>query len=410
MRPIARRDRSSPGGRANNHHRPRRRRGHAGADPLLSRAYRAASSSPRRTASAANPAAPLVPVPDLHGLRTKVVALAFLLSDRIREGADIGVDALTWKIARPHDPVAFTIGPGPLALSRTPSASELRFSTDPHVASTPLAVRALLPRRGTPRSPSRAARFRSRCSECRRERPGCSTWRTRRPRAGPVSSSPTTAARVTFDGEGGTRGLSLSNPRLALDVVRGLDLQVQARGAATAEGDLRLDDLAATFGAVHIAAGGVLEQRPDHVAAALHFDVPTASCQSLLDSLPGALLPALQGTRFAGNLRRARPFRLRHAIARRPPARLRRQGPVPGHASSRRARARALRAALLPSHLSSRRLHRRGDDRPRHATTGRRSTRSARTCRSPCSRPKTAASPSTTASIARRSGRRSSRT
>ena len=32
---------------------------------------------------------------------------------------------------------------------------------------------------------------------------------------------------VTFDGEGGVRGLSLSSPKLATDVVRGLDLQVQ---------------------------------------------------------------------------------------------------------------------------------------------------------------------------------------
>src|SRR4029077_3447955 len=84
---------------------------------------------------------------------------------------------------------------------------------------------------------------------------------------------------LTFDGEAGTRGLSLYSPRLALDVVRGLDLQVHARGAATAEGELRLDDLAASFGAVHIAAGGVLDQRADHVTATFHFDVPTASCQ-----------------------------------------------------------------------------------------------------------------------------------
>ncbi len=106
---------------------------------------------------------------------------------------------------------------------------------------------------------------------------------------------------LTFDGEAGARGLSIANPRLALDVVRGLDLQVHARGAATAEGELRFDDLAASFGAVHIAAGGILDQRSDHVAAAFHFDVPSASCQSLLDSLPSALLPALQGTRITGN-------------------------------------------------------------------------------------------------------------
>ena len=39
----------------------------------------------------------------------------------------------------------------------------------------------------------------------------------------------------------------------------------------------------------------MLEQRSDHVAAALHFDIPSARCQALLDSLPTALLPALRG-------------------------------------------------------------------------------------------------------------------
>ncbi|HTB72290.1 MAG TPA: biosynthetic peptidoglycan transglycosylase [Polyangiaceae bacterium] len=253
-------------------------------------------------APAANPAAPLLVVPDLHGLRTKVVALAFLLSDRIREGADIGVDALTWKIARPHEPVPFTLGPGPLALTRTPSATELRFSTDPHVASTPLAVRALLPRQGDASISLEGGPVSLSLLGVQEGAAGLLdvAHATTTGRAHVILADDGSA--VTFDGEGGVRGLSLSNPRLATDVVQGLDLQVQARGAATAEGDLRLDDLEATFGAVHIVAGGVLEQRPDHVAAALHFEVPRAHCQSLLDSLPVALLPALQGTRFAGDL------------------------------------------------------------------------------------------------------------
>jgi hypothetical protein len=259
--------------------------------------------SPRPTTPlpAADPAAPLLPVPDLHVLRAKVFALASVLAERIHEGADIGVDALTWKIVRPRDQVAFTLGPGPLDLASASTGFELRFSTDPHGTGTPLAVRAVLPRMGDPTFSLEGGPI------------SLSLLGVQEGAAGLVDVARTTVtgrahvvladdgSAVTFDGEGGARSLSLSSPRLATDVVRGLDLQIHARGAATAEGDLRLDDFAASFGSVHIAAGGVLEQRPDHVAGAFHFDVPNASCQSLLDSLPGALLPALQGTRIAGD-------------------------------------------------------------------------------------------------------------
>jgi hypothetical protein len=250
---------------------------------------------------AANPAAPLFPVPDLRGLRTKVAGLAFLLADRIREGADIGVDALTWKITRPHEQVAFTLGPGPLTLTRSASGSELRFSTDPHVASTPLAVRAVFPGQGDAALSLEGGPVSLSLLGVQEGAAGLLdvAHATTTGRAHVVLADDGSA--VTFEGEGGVRGLSISSPKLATDVVRGLDLQLQMRGAATVDGDLRVDDLVATFGAVHIAAGGVLEQRSDHVAAALHFDIPRAGCQSLLDSLPSALLPALQGTRFAGD-------------------------------------------------------------------------------------------------------------
>ena len=257
--------------------------------------------TPGASPATANPATPLVPMPDLLGLRTKAAALAFLLSDRIREGADVGVGALTWKISRPTEKVAFTLGPGPLALTRTPTGSELRFSTDSHEASTPLAVRALFQRAGDAAVSLEGGPVSLSLLGVQEGAAGLLdvAHATMTGRAHVVLADDGSA--VTFDGEGGVRGLSLSNARLATDVVRGLDLQVRARGTATADGDLRVDDLAATFGAVHIAAGGVLEQRADHVAAAFHFDIPSAGCQSLLDSLPPALLPALQGTRFAGD-------------------------------------------------------------------------------------------------------------
>ena len=338
-----------------------------------------------------------------------MAALAFLLSDRIREGADVGVDALTWRIARPHE-VAFTLGPGPWHLTRTASASELRFSTDPHVASTPLAVRAVLPRQGDAADLSgrrSGVPLTARSSGGRRGLMDVA-HATTTGRAHVVLAEDGSA--VTFDGEGGVRGLSLSNPRLATDVVQGLDLQVQVRGAATADGDLRLDDLAATFGAVHIAAGGVLEQRPDHVAAALHFDVPRASCQSLLDSLPSALLPALQGTRFAGTSRPTgvsastpgRSTTSSSTTTSRTSAASRRSRPsLPESASS----SRSPTAIYLPDGIDGR-----GDDRSRHRQldAARRDQPVHAGRRAHDRRRRVSAS--TTASTGRRSARRSSPT
>jgi hypothetical protein len=248
-----------------------------------------------------DPGAPLVLVPDTQALRAKLGAVSALLSERVHEGADIGVDALTWRIVREGEAVAFTLGPGPLTLTRADTGLELKYSTDPHVASTPLAVRALLPRAGDAAISLEGGPVSLSLLGVHEGGGGlvdvARTTITGRARLVLASDG----SGLTFDGEGGAHDLSISSPRLALDVVRGLDLQFHARGATTSDGQLRLDDLAASIGALHFAAGGVLEQTPDHVAGAVHFDVPSASCESLLDSLPAALLPALQGTRFAGN-------------------------------------------------------------------------------------------------------------
>ncbi len=105
---------------------------------------------------------------------------------------------------------------------------------------------------------------------------------------------------ITFDGEVTSSGLSIQNARLATDIVRNLDVRLRARGVLTADGQLRLDDLGAAVGAFTVGAAGQLEQSGDHVAGAFRFEAPTANCQSLLDRMPEALLPDLQGARFVG--------------------------------------------------------------------------------------------------------------
>jgi hypothetical protein len=248
-----------------------------------------------------DPASPLVPLPDLHAIRGRAAALATLLSDHVPEGAEASVDSMTWKITPEDERVAFTIGPGPLFFTRSPSRFEVRFSTDTHAASTALALRALLPTDGSDVSATLEGGPVS-----------LSLLGIQEGAAGLVDVAHATVtgtahvtlagdgSAVSFDAELGTRGLSMQQPRLAPDVVRGIDLDVRARGAVTDAGEVRLDDFAGTLGALHVAGSGLLDQKPDHVAAAFRFELPSTPCQSLLDSFPTALLPVLQGTRMNG--------------------------------------------------------------------------------------------------------------
>ena len=261
------------------------------------RVERSASVAPPQSADAGTHGA----FPDLRAFHAAVATFAAMVSERVAVGADIGVDALTWKATKPDDQIAFTIGPGPLSGVRSTSGLLLAFSTDPAAASTPLAVRLTLPLDGADVALTLGG-----------GPVALSLLGIREGAAGLVNVATTTASgharvvvsgdgsAVTFELEGGARGLSISNTKLAPEVVRGLDLRVRASGALTSPGDLRLDELAATSGAIHLLVSGVIDNRPDHLAAALHFELPGTSCQSLLESVPTALLPTLRGTQIAG--------------------------------------------------------------------------------------------------------------
>jgi hypothetical protein len=246
-------------------------------------------------------AAPLLPLPDLHAARAAVSGVAKVLAERIPTGADVGVDALTWKFARAREGVALSIGPGPLSIARSKPGLDVEFSTGPGAANTALSVRVILPTEtGDATLVLEGGPVSLGLLGIEEGAAGLVdvAHATIAGRARAVLAGDGTA--LTFEGDWAARGLSLESQRLASDVVRDLDLQFRARGALTAPGELRLDDLTATLGAIHLGASGVLDQQPDHVVAAFRFDVPMAGCQSLLDSVPTALLPGLQGTSIAG--------------------------------------------------------------------------------------------------------------
>ena len=263
--------------------------------------------------SAADSGAPFVLLPNLPRVRSKVAAAAVLLADRFPEGAEVAIDALTSTFARNGERVPLTIGPGALALVRTRQGFELRYSTDADRAArsppdrsgspahSPLSVRAVVPTdlgdlvvtlEGGPVSLSLLGIHEGAAGLV--DVAGA----TVAGRARIVLSSDGTA--LSFDAEGGTRGLALQQPKLASDVVRGIDLQLRVGGTVSADGALRVDDFGATMGSFRIAGSGSLDQQPGRVLATFRFEIPLAGCESLLSSIPVALLPALEGTRLAG--------------------------------------------------------------------------------------------------------------
>mgnify|MGYP001178329118 CR=1 FL=1 len=269
---------------------------------------RARASAAAVPSASSDPAAPFVKVPDWRALRRRAGALAAQLAARSVDGAEIGVDALTWKINQSGgDRVALTFGPGPVTATRTPSALELHYSTEvagkarPDAATSSLSVRALVPTDGTD------VAFTLEGGPVSLAMLGIQEGA-----AGLVDVSRATVAgrarvvlaadggTLSFDAELGTRALSVNSARLSSDVVRGLDTELRARGVASATGEIRLDDFAATMGSLRLLGSGVLDQQPDYATATFRFEIPTATCQSLLSSIPSALLSALQGTQLGG--------------------------------------------------------------------------------------------------------------
>lgn len=109
------------------------------------------------------------------------------------------------------------------------------------------------------------------------------------------------ARTVTFDGEGRLRSLSLFDKRLADDTVRGLDLAWRARGEAQVDGSLlRIDDGELDLGAIRLQGEAQLERADAFTRVRAAFTMPLASCESMLESLPRALVPRIAGMTMAG--------------------------------------------------------------------------------------------------------------
>ncbi len=285
--------------------------------PVAARGKKAKAEPPKPATRPQDDAArdePVLPLPDLHALRSRIGAVARLIEARAPEGMRVDVGGLSLKLDVAGEPVAF--GPGPFALERRGQNMHVSFSSGekPSGAELPRTTAATPNAPGTPLSLDLDLPL----------GPGDVTARLA---GGPVSlavlgvkegtkgltdvAHGTVAGKgqlalaeggdaLTFDGNVLLKGIALEQPRLAPERIKDLAFGVGARGVLEAGGRLRIDEAQLDVGALHLRTHGTLEETSDHFAVSLGVEIAPAGCQALLESAPRGLLPTIEQMRMTG--------------------------------------------------------------------------------------------------------------
>lgn len=281
--------------------------------PTLSkRGARASAKAPAVPAPPPPRDEPVLPLPDLHALRARIAGAVAAFAPRIPDGGAVEIAGLSVKVDVGGEPIAF--GPGAFTLTRRadrihvgfasapPSDGDARPEADaPGAAGTPLSIDADLPVSAGEMTARLAGGPVSLAVLGVKEGTKGLTDVAR----GTVSGKgqlvlSETADALTFDGEVTLRSISLKQPRIAPELVRGIDFTLSARGVLDDRGKLRVDDAQLDMGALHVRTHGTVEESPEHFAVSLAIDVAPAACQALLESSPQGLLPLVRSARMGG--------------------------------------------------------------------------------------------------------------
>ncbi|HEY2518314.1 MAG TPA: biosynthetic peptidoglycan transglycosylase [Polyangiaceae bacterium] len=257
-------------------------------------------------ASASVAAAPAAPIPwklpKLRLLRVAIARLARLARERSAEGARGDVDSLRFTLIDGDRRLA--IGHGPLGLTRERDFMRVAFTTGSSADGTSVSLSVALPLSGGDASVSLEGGPVSLGALGVDEGAAglVEVDRTTIEGRSRIALGPGESDPLTFDVDFSARALAISEPKVADDVVRGLDVAVIARGVLDDSGTLRLDDGELSLGALRVALHGSLAGAEDHLAASLLFELPKTKCQAILSSIPSALIPTLEGTEAEGDL------------------------------------------------------------------------------------------------------------
>ncbi|MDB4941201.1 MAG: Monofunctional biosynthetic peptidoglycan transglycosylase [Labilithrix sp.] len=271
------------------------------------RDLRAGKKGRAKVVAAAAPAAapvsdePVLPLPDLHALRARIAGLAQAFLARVPDGSKFDIGGLAVKLDIGGEPFAF--GPGPFTMNRQGDVVRLSFASEKGGAaqSTPLAIEAELPLgQGDVSAHLSGGPVSLGMLGVKEGTKGLFDVAK-----GTVSGKgllvlAAAGDGLTFDGQIALAQISIKQPRLSAEPLRGLDLAISARGLLNDGGLLRVDDAQLDMGALHVRTHGTLEESADHFGLALAVDIAPASCQALLDSTPQGLLPTVRSARMGG--------------------------------------------------------------------------------------------------------------
>ena len=247
---------------------------------------------------------PFLHFPDLRGIRAQVRTAMERLDGKLQDHSTFAIDELSVGVTRGTD--SLVAGPGKMTVAREGNLVSVDFVPGAAAAvsgSTPLTFHAAAPI-GTGDVVVSLSGGPISLDLLGIKEGALGIEGTKRATLGGKATitldDPGTT--LVFDADLSTKDFSIKNPRIASDTVRGLSVRTALRGALDADGHLRVDDGELSIGALHLRGHGTLEQTADHLAANLAFELPTASCQSLLESVPPALMPHLASARFKGTL------------------------------------------------------------------------------------------------------------
>ncbi|MEO7112762.1 MAG: hypothetical protein ABI183_20120, partial [Polyangiaceae bacterium] len=265
----------------------------------------AASSKRNPKTAVASPSdaiASPIALPNLHDVSARLSQKVQMIAEHIADDGHIEVDSIVaHRAIRGSETPPLTLGPAKLTLLRHQDVLDASFSTSPTAEGAKLSLDASLPiKQGDTRVAFSGGPISLAQIGAKEGASGLADVNRATVTARGSAILKADASELTIDSDIGVRDLGLSHPKLADDVVHGLEASMLIKATYDDHGTLSISDAEGTLGALRLRFQGSIVDAHDHLEGALTFDAPTAACQSLLDSIPTALVPDVHDMELTG--------------------------------------------------------------------------------------------------------------
>lgn len=243
-----------------------------------------------------------IALPNLHDVSARLTHAIQAVADHLADDGHVGVESIVaHHSVRGSEATPLALGPAKLTLLRHQDVLDASFSTSPTAEGAKLSLEASLPiSQGDTRVAFSGGPISLAQIGAKEGAGGLADVNRATITARGNAILKADASQLTIDSDIGIRDLGLSHPKLADDVVHGLEASVLLKATYDDKGALTISDAEGTLGALRLRLSGSIIDAHDHLEGALSFDAPTAACQSLLDSIPTALVPDVHDMELTG--------------------------------------------------------------------------------------------------------------